>query len=490
MNETGLIDSPESIHFKNKNTDDLSDRAATIQKLLSENGAEVAVEEIEAKLKEMTEIFKVPAAEAQRSVTNAFLKKYNISKTKVFAGKGSAVTKKIADISAMAGMPDTWVNFTGKVIQIWESTHESIAQAGLVGDETGMIKFTIWSSTEIEPLELNKTYDFKNVVVKSWNDKASITLNKAAAIAPAAEEIITVKINETVSSESKDRVNELRTVAELHQGGIWTDLKANIVQIFEKTHESIAFAGVLGDETGTMRFTIWKTSEIEHLEAGKSYLFKNAVTKEWNGNFAVEINRAGKIEEIDEVIIAKASVFELCGCAVDIQAGSGLIRRCPECNKVMTKGICTEHGKVKGKYDLRIKAVFDDGAEAHETIINCELTQKILDLELSDAVLMATETLDPECINDIIKKEFIGKYYVVRGAKTDRYIIAENVERADPVDTIRISRLRELIRQELEQDKNEKAGEIKSSDFEEFEKILNAIENEDEKFEIEEIKVV
>ncbi len=490
MNETGLADSQESVHFKNKEADDFSDRAAAIQKLLSENGAEVAVEEIESKLKEMADIFKVPAAEAQRSVTNGFLKKYNISKTKVFAGKGSAVTKKIADISAMAGMPDTWVNFTGKVVQLWESTHESIAQAGLVGDETGMVKFTIWSSTEIEPLELNKTYDFKNVVVKSWNDKASITLNKAAMIAPAAEEITTVKTNETVLNEPRDRTNELRTVAELHQGGIWTDLKANIVQIFEKTHESIAFAGVLGDETGTMRFTVWKTAEIDELEAGKSYLFKNAVTKEWNGNFAVEINRAGKIEETDEEIIAKAAVFELRGCAVDIQAGSGLIRRCPECNKVMTKGMCTEHGKVKGKYDLRIKAVFDDGSEAHETIINCGLTQKLLDLELADAVLMATETLDPECINDIIKKEFIGKYYVVRGAKTDRYIIAENVERADPVDINRILRLKECIRQELTQDKTEKTENIKGSDFEEFEKILNAIENEDEKIEIEEIKVI
>ncbi|MBZ3935411.1 replication protein A [Methanimicrococcus blatticola] len=522
MNETELADSQESIHFKNTGASDLFDRAATIQKLLSENGAEISVEEIEAKLKEMTEIFKVPAAEAQRSVTNAFLKKYGISKTKVFAGKGSAVTKKIAEINAMAGMPDAWVNFTGKVIQIWDSTHESIAQAGLVGDETGIIKFTIWSSTEINPLELNKTYDFKNVVVKSWNDKASITLNKAATIAPAAEEIVTVKAGETILSDSKDRTNELRTVAELQQGGIWTDLKANIVQLFEKTHESIAFAGVLGDETGTMRFTVWKTSEIENIEAGKSYLLKNAITKEWNGNIAVEINRAGKVEEIDEEIVAKASVFELCGCAVDIQAGSGLIRRCPECNKVMTKGMCTEHGKVKGKYDLRIKAVFDDGSEAHETIINCELTQKLLNIELADAVMMATETLDPECINDIIKKEFIGKYYVVRGAKTDRYIIVENVERAEPIDANRISQLKDCLMEELDRKNDaekiengeirndeirvgenrdiekdiEEMEELKSSDFEEFEKILNSIEaedegiEEDEEIEIEEIKVI
>ncbi|MDR0767214.1 MAG: replication protein A [Methanosarcinales archaeon] len=528
MNETELADLHESIQLKSS-SGDLVSRAASIHKLLAENGADVSFEEIESKLKQMTDTFKVPATEAQRSVTNAFLKKYNISKTKVFAGKGTAETKKISEISAMVGMPDTWVNLTGKVIQIWEKSHESIAQAGLVGDETGIIKFTIWSNSETELLELDKTYDFKNVVVKSWNDKASITLNKASAAVISEAEIAVIKSNETVGNtgEAKDRTNELRTVAELQQGGIWTDLKANVVQIFEQTHETISFAGILGDETGTMRFTVWKTSEIEEMEAGKTYLFKNAITKEWNGMVSVEINRIGKIEETDEKIIAKPSVFEVCGCAVDIQAGSGLIRRCPQCNKVMSKGMCGEHGKVKGKYDLRIKAVFDDGSKAHETIVNCELTQKLLNLTLEDAVMTATETLDPECINDIIKTEFIGKYFNVRGAKTDRYVIAESIERADSVDMNRIFWLKELVSEELEalnqfssditgsKRKNESGmgvemgteeeAEALSTDFEEFEKMLSAMDSEtesdedfgveenfemDESFEIDETKVI
>jgi replication factor A1 len=512
MNET-FVDSQESIQFKNSN-EDIASRAAAIQKLLTENGADVPFDEIESKLKQMTDVFKVPATEAQRSVMNAFLKKYNISKTKAFAKAGAAETKKISEISAMAGMPDTWVNVTGKVIQIWEKNHESIAQVGLIGDETGVIKFTIWSNSETELLELNQTYDLKNAVVKSWNDKASITLNKASAAAISKEAIVVIKSNESNTGEIKDRTNEIRTVSELQQGGLWTDLKANIVQIFEQTHESIAFAGVLGDETGTMRFTVWKTSDIEELDAGKSYLFKNAITKEWNGMFSIEINRIGKIEEIDEEIIAIPSAFELCGCAVDIQAGSGLIRRCPECNKVMSKGTCAEHGKVKGKYDLRIKAVFDDGLKAHETIINCELTEKLLSLTLEDAVMTATETLDPECINDIIKAELIGKYFIVRGAKTDRYIIAENVERADFADMNKAFWLNELVSEELEalsqfscdasdaemKTESEVKADALNSDFEEFEKMLNSMDSNaelDKDFEIEvdeiemdEIKVI
>ncbi|MCL2549676.1 MAG: hypothetical protein FWE78_01880, partial [Methanimicrococcus sp.] len=152
---------------------------------------------------------------------------------------------------------------------------------------------------------------------------------------------------------------------------------------------------------------------------------------------------------------------------------------------VLSKGICAEHGKVKGKYDLRIKAVFDDGARAHETVMNCAMTEKVLGITLEDAVLMATETLDPECVNDLIKREFLGKYYDVRGFKTDRFIIAESVEPANPASPQEAVFLRELIEEELKM----KAGadEVPTgadseivSDFEEFERMLASMETSDD----------
>ena len=42
---------------------------------------------------------------------------------------------------------------------------------------------------------------------------------------------------------------------------------------------------------------------------------------------------------------------------IDIQTGSGLIKRCPECKRALVKGACAEHGKVKGEYDLRINRI-------------------------------------------------------------------------------------------------------------------------------------
>jgi len=45
-----------------------------------------------------------------------------------------------------------------------------------------------------------------------------------------------------------------------------------------------------------------------------------------------------------------------------------IIKRCPECNRQTKSGACAEHGKVEGIYDLRIKAVCDNGIEIRELL--------------------------------------------------------------------------------------------------------------------------
>ena len=474
----------------NMNETELMQHVCSIQKIFEKYNIVISDEEIASKFNELVTVYKVPELEARRSVVNALLKKYNLSKEKISPLRETAAFKTIAEITALSNA-DTWVSFTGKVIQLWEKTHDSVAQVGLIGDESGIVKFMLWENSHLPLLELNKTYQFKNTIVKLWNGKVSVDLNKATSIEPSEKEIPKY---ERVDGE---RVNEIRTVSELDRDGLWTDLKAKVIQIFENTHESIAFAGVLGDETGTARFTIWKTADVESVEIEKSYLFSNAIVKEWNSNFSIEVNRIGKLSELEEDIEVRPTIFSLTGCVVDIQAGSGLVKRCPDCNKVMSKGQCGEHGKVKGKYDLRIKAVLDDGSQAREVIINCDLTQKILGFGLDEAIQMATETLDPECVNDVIKKELIGKYCTISGLKTDRYIIAESVEPAKKLNVGDVILLKKAILLELEAENegneesegenknkigenetsgNKTDGESNESDFEKFEQMLENVE--------------
>jgi replication factor A1 len=112
---------------------------------------------------------------------------------------------------------------------------------------------------------------------------------------------------------------------------------------------------------------------------------------------------------------------------VDIQTGSGLIKRCPECKRALVKGACAEHGKVKGEYDLRIKAVLDSGISTQDALINRELTEKLAGISLDAAIAMAADALDPGVVLDKLKHELLGKYYVVSGHKLDRYILVDSI---------------------------------------------------------------
>jgi hypothetical protein len=74
----------------------------------------------------------------------------------------------------------------------------------------------------------------------------------------------------------------------------------------------------------------------------------------------------------------------------------------------------------------------------------------LLNIQLEEAILMAAEELDSECVNDLIRKEFIGKYYTVKGFKTDRYIISESVDLLMKTDAGEMIDLKEIIKTELD----------------------------------------
>ena len=81
-----------------------------------------------------------------------------------------------------------WCSIEGKVIQIWETTNESISQVGLIGDETGIVKFVSWKKSECPMLELEETYKLVNVATSEFNDRFSLSLNKNTKIIPMGQQ--------------------------------------------------------------------------------------------------------------------------------------------------------------------------------------------------------------------------------------------------------------------------------------------------------------
>jgi replication factor A1 len=381
-------------------------------------GIDVPLADIESRLDELITKFKVPSSEAQRSVTNYFLKKYSIPKNEFYARQAEPQLTKIADLSENG----QWVNLKVKVIQLWTNTHESISQVGLLGDETGIIKFTKWQSTELSDLKQGESYLLRNIVIDEYNGRFSVKLNRTSSIEKLAEEVEVAGGDFTPTVKE----SELKNIADL-LGGQWATVKGKVIQLWDNSHETIEQVGLIGDPTGVIKFTNWASSELPDMEEGKSYVLKNIVLNEWDGKVQIQLNRSSSIEKIDEDIKVGTSTFTYSGAMVDIQTGSGLIKRCPQCKRALVKGACAEHGKVKGEYDLRIKAVLDSGTSTQDVLINRELTEGLVGLSLDSAISMAADALDPGVVLDKLKYELIGRYYTVSGHKLDRYILPESI---------------------------------------------------------------
>ena len=231
--------------------------------------------------------------------------------------------------------------------------------------------------------------------------------------------------------------NGLVNVEDVDEDEQWIDMRVKVVDLWEPRSESIAQVGLVGDETGTIKFVSFTTSELDELEEGKAYELGNLVTDEYQGSYSVKLNRTTSITEIDEEIEVGDDSTSVEGALVDIQSGSGLIKRCPEegCTRVLQNGRCSEHGNVEGEFDLRIKGVIDDGVDVHEVIFNRETTEELGGISLEEAKDMAMDALDTAIVAEEIRGKVLGSYYRVTGPTLGRYVLVNEFEKlSDPAD--------------------------------------------------------
>jgi replication factor A1 len=389
---------------------------------LRDQKIEVPEEEIASRLKKLIEDFRVPEGEARRSVLNYFLKEHGVVSP---ARAGSEKVK----ISEIAG-PGRWVDLEVKVLDLWEPATEAISQTGLIGDGSGSMKFVKWTKSGLPDLELGKSYILKRVVTDEFQGKFSIKLNKTSQIEP---------LEKGVEAQLK-RVQPMKVV-EINEPGLWVDLKVKVTQLWESNSDAISQSGLIGDETGSIKFVKWAKADLPGLEVGKSYHLLNLVTDEFQGRFSVKLNRTSKIEPLDIEVEVGSQAAEFAGALVDVQKGSGLIKRCPVCKRSLAKGVCSEHGKVEGTYDLRIKAVMDDGRRVQDVLINRETTERLVGLTLDEAKQMAMEALDHEVVRSLIESKLVGRYFCITGPRVDRYLLVETINEAQPVTIADVNEL-------------------------------------------------
>ncbi len=225
-------------------------------------------------------------------------------------------------------------------------------------------------------------------------------------------------------------------VNDIDQDERWVDLRVKLVDLWEPRSDSISQVGLLGDESGTIKFVAFETSDLPKLEEGQAYGLSNVVTDEYEGNYSVKLNRTTQITELDEEIEVGDNAETVEGALVDIQSGSGLIKRCPEedCTRVLQNGRCSEHGQVEGEFDLRIKGVLDDGVTVTEVIFDREATEELTGMTLEEAKDMAMDALDTTVVAEEMADGLLGRYYRVTGPTFGRYVLVDEQEEPGPVD--------------------------------------------------------
>ena len=216
----------------------------------------------------------------------------------------------------------------------------------------------------------------------------------------------------------------------------WVDVTGKVVDLRNPDSDAIAQAGTLGDETGTVDFVSWSTSDLPSLDEGEVYRLGNVVTEKYEGQFSVKLNSTTSIEEVDRDIEVSNDDAEVEGALVDIQSGSGLIKRCPEedCTRVLQNGRCAEHGEGDGEFDLRIKGVIDDGTSVQDIIFDREMTERLTGITLDEAQEMAMDALDTSVVAEEINERLLGRYYRVTGPQFNRYVLADEVVEPEQPD--------------------------------------------------------
>ncbi len=207
----------------------------------------------------------------------------------------------------------------------------------------------------------------------------------------------------------------------------FVNLRVKVLDLWENNNPRIAQVGLIGDETGATKFTMWSAKTVVLLEIGKSYSIKNAKVDTYQGECSIVIGNKCVIEPLNEDIQVGANLKDFAGTVVTVHPSSGLVKVCKECGYVLEKSVCKQHGKTKGADDLYLRANLDNGEKVFTIKGGFKAVSELTGLDVKSAKELQEETGSPEAVTDRIKEALLGKQVVCHAAKYGRTLRAESI---------------------------------------------------------------
>ncbi|MCQ2070155.1 MAG: single-stranded DNA-binding protein [archaeon] len=390
------------------------------------NGA-VSEEKLRSELEKYVYTFKISIESSKSGI----LKKFNAPKPSTTFVSGGPVVKKIAELTGT----ETGVTVTAKILfvdkkMISVKGIEKQIISGIIGDDTGSVPFTIWSDSG--NYNKGEVYDFKNAYVKMFREQPNINIGNSGSVVPNPTAVVDVPRVEAQQMNIGDITENTRNA---NVTGTLSGVDSRTIVV--KGEEKVVFGGIIADSTGKIQFTAWKDFG---LKDGMTIEVSNAYIRSWKSIPQLNIGDNSTVTETDidlgevvegstektvEQIVRGGGGLDISvtGTIVDLRAGSGLIKRCPQCNRSLFNDECGLHGHVDDPVmDLRLKTTVDDGTGAISVIINRADTEKITGITLEQAIEMAKEKGDMGVVaNKITSVLLLKKITVTGNVMTDEY---------------------------------------------------------------------
>ena len=391
------------------------------------------------------------------SAKRGIIRKYGGGDVAAFTPAG-AVVKKIDELTGT----EQNVDIQAKVVYVENKsiTVKGLSKtivSGILGDETGTASFTIWESGSVM-LEKGSVYNFKNCYCKLWNDKVQINLGNRGRVEPASGVSIDLPERTIAVNSSECKIGDIRDgMGSVTVTGRIVTYEARNVMV--KGEPKTVYSGIIADDTGKIQYSAWNDFS---LKEGETICVKNAYIRSWKGipqlnmGDRCEISRVDSVFDVVDTSGSKKTIDEITriggglditleGMVVDMRAGSGLIKRCPQCNRSILNGVCTAHGQVNGTPDLRMKIVLDDGTGAIGAIVNRKDTETLTGITLKAAEGLAMAQGEGVVAREVAGKILMKRISITGNVMSDDYGPSMIVKSASVLDVDVVSEANKLL---------------------------------------------
>jgi replication factor A1 len=319
--------------------------------------------------------------------------------------------------------------------------------SGLLSDGTATVRFTWWDPPR-EGIERGTVLRAVGAEVREFRGRPEVTFSWRTRVAPAG----TAEMPRVDPEEFP-----LRTVKELAPPDDGFRVEVRVARIAPRTvtvgeERRVVHEGLIADRSGSISLSSWSDFG---LAAGEAVRIAGGYVRSFRGRRQLVLDERASVVRIDggdlpdptELLRAPprtiarledeggGEAVAVEGVVVGLLPPSGLVYRCPACQRSVRSGLCRVHGQVEGQPDLRARIVLDDGTGALTVNAGRAETERLWGVTLEDARRRLRDQPDPSLIEEQILETLFGRRLRVRGVGTkDDFGVTVTPESIEPVE--------------------------------------------------------